>query len=419
MDPELKKELELLRTEMAKNAEALARIDKVEEAASAGTASVATLQRELEAVKVAAGEREKTILELQRQGSVQRLEQDPLRDKGVALRTFAAIVRQELARTLKVEVPAAFKAEADLVRGYTEQLARASLSFNAASGSYLIPTALDSTPLDTMEAVSPVLGMTDFVPGLPNVGTLNIPTIVGEPTLTFGRTNTDAAMTQTNAAFGSFAVTPKEAYIYFPVDNNLLEMAALPLGSLLLSLINRAVTRGMTKTLLLGDGSAAYGLITGIMNEATYVTSLTAGKKTFGDLTYAEAVKIKKAVMQSGRANGKWLLAMDVEGACGEEDRNGKAPFMTFDAAGNASLLRNPVVNDELLPDLSTAVQAGAAFGAFGDLKAMLVGLVGGIRIASDASYRFGYNQTAFRAVALMDIVRKPINTLRTIKAAA
>jgi HK97 family phage major capsid protein len=421
MDPELKKELDALKASIGKNVEALARLEKIEAAAQKSDADVKVLRADLDAVKASHEERAAAIRDLQRQGLVQRVEASPTQERRKAMQFLGAIARVELARAQGVAVPERFRApEESLLREYREQvLARTTLAFNAATGSYLVPTVLETTPIDTLEEVGDLLNFVEFVPGLPAAGTISIPTITGEPTLSFSRASSDTAMSQTDATFGLLSLTPKEAYIYFPVDNNLLEMSALGLGSLLLNLINRAVVRGIVKVAIKGDGTSAYGSMTGILNQAAgYCISLSSGKKSFADLSYLEAVRIKKAVLMRARNRGRWLLATDVEGACGEENRTGKAPFLTYDPDGSTRLLRSPVLNDELMPDLS-ADAADTAFGAFGDLATMIVGMVGGVRIASDSSYRFGYNQTAFRAVVMMDIGRKPVSTLVTVKSAA
>lgn len=422
MDPELKKELDNLRALMGKNTEAVARVDAIAAKAEKADADVKALRTELDTVKAAHDQREQAIKDLQQAARVQRAEADPLRTRRDAQAMLGMIVRQEMCRHLRQEVPAAFRAETDLVKAYREDMAaRATLAFNATPGSYLVPTLLDATPIDTLEEVSSLLGEVDYVPGLPMASTINIPTITGRPSLKPARASSDTKMTQSDAAFGTTSVSPKEAYVYFPVDNHFLEMAALPMGALLLRLLNEAIGQGIINWLLNGDGTASYNSILGLLNETndSYIYTLPAGKKTFSALDFDTCVAAKKKVLLRGRSRGKWLLAMDVEGAVASEDRTGKIPTISYAPDGSARILRNPVINDEGLPDLSTAIQAGKIFGAFGDLATYLVGMAGGIKIASDASYLFGNNQTAFRGVMLMDIVRKPVRTMVALKTAA
>jgi HK97 family phage major capsid protein len=419
MDPELKKLLDALRADLGKNVEAVARIDAIAKQAEQADANVKVLRAELDKVAARHDEREKTIKELQQAARVVRQEADPLRTRNESMSMLGMIIRQGLAAHMRSEVPAAFRHETDLVTAYrNDVLSRATLAFNAAPGSYLVPTMLETTPIDTLEEVSTLLGDVDYVPGLPMAGTINIPTITARPSLKPARASSDTKMTQSDAAFGTCAVSPKEAYVYFPVDNHFLNMAALPMGALLYRLLNEAVGEGIINWLLNADGTANYNSITGLLQEtdAKYIYTLPAGKVTFNALGFDECVAAKKKVLQRGRARGKWLLAMDVEGAVASEDRTGKVPAITYGPDGTSRILRNPVVNDEGLPDLSTADQKSKIFGAFGDLATYLVGMAGGIQIASSSDYLFGNNQTAFRGVMLMDIIRKPVKTLVALK---
>ena len=45
--------------------------------------------------------------------------------------------------------------------------------------------------------------------------------------------------------------------------------------------------------------------------------------------------------------------------------------------------------------------------------------MVGGLQIASDASVKFDKNQTAFRGTTIVDIKRKPVQTMVLLKTAA
>jgi len=64
-----------------------------------------------------------------------------------------------------------------------------------------------------------------------------------------------------------------------------------------------------------------------------------------------------------------------------------------------------------------SAVATG--FALYGDLATIMLAMVGGLQIASDASVKFDKNQTAFRATTIMDIKRKPVASLIVAKTAA
>lgn len=420
MNEELKKELDLLRADLAKNADALARITVLEAAIKKGEADVKSARDAMDELRRFDQERKDAITELRQKARTEMLAAGPQMARTQAVEMLGMLVRRDLCRRIGQAVPELFKHEDALVRTYeTDTLARATLSFAATPGSYLVPTVLEQAYIDTLAQVSPLMNEFDFVPGLPMAGTINIPTITGRPVLQHARANSDTKMTQSDATFGKVTLTPQEAYIYFPVDNNLLMMSALALGTILIDLLNQAVVQGLVNDALNADGTAAFNLIMGLLNETTadYIYTLPAGKVAFGDLTAKDLRAAKQKVQWQYWQRGKWLMNLDVQGIVEDLDRLGKVPVGRDMPDGSFAILRNQVVTEALMP--TTAVSApNSPFAMFGDLKAMLVGMAGGIRIASSTDYLFGNNQTAFRATMLMDMKRKPMKSLVLLKTA-
>lgn len=425
MDPEIKKALDEVKAAVGRNVEALARIDAIEAAAKTGVADLKLLRTELDAVKAAAVEREKTITEMQRNMRIVRQDADPIRRAHEATAMFGMIIRQELCRALRLEIPSAFAGEVELVRSYqADVLQRATLVSGATTGSYLVPTVTETQLIDTLEQVSDLLGEVEFIPGLPAASTINIPTLTGRPTLQPTRgtsaTASDTKMTQSDATFGRLQLTPAEAYIYFPVDNKLIQMSALSLGSLLMNVLNDAVGQGICDWLVNGDGTSTYNSITGILNEtdANYLQNLPAGKTAFANVTKEDLLKGMTRMLKRGRANGKWLLDLDVLGILQDIDRQGKTPLVKENANGEYLVYNRPCIIEPLMPDLADSGKSKGFLG-LGDLMTFIVGLIGGIQIAQSSDYLFGNNQTAFRAVLNMDIKRKPVKTFMLYKTPA
>jgi len=416
MDPKIKEALDALRAELGKNAEAIARVDAIEKSAKETGAKLETFRAEIDKIKEENKTREETIKDLQQKARTETLRHDPIKNRTEAFRMLGMIGRQLIARAKNMAIPAEFADEAKLVSDYQAQ--RASLSATAASGSYLVPTITESELIDTLEEVSDLLSRVDFIPGLPAAGTITIPTLVTRPTLQFARATVDTKMTASDPAFSYMTVSPAEAYVIFGVDNKLLTMSAIALGSLLNALLRDSVIEGICNALVNGDGTASYNSITGILKEATYVTSLASGKNAFGDLGKANLTAVKSEVLKRGRAKGSFLMSNDILGVIEDLDRTGKVPVVTYGQDGQPRILQNPVVIDEGMPDLIDSAAATGILG-FGDLAAYLVGLVGGIQIASSTDARFEYNQTCFRGLVNMDIKRKPVNIFRLLKTAA
>jgi HK97 family phage major capsid protein len=253
----------------------------------------------------------------------------------------------------------------------------------------------------------------DFIPGLP--GNVLIPTLTGRPSLKPTRASVDTAMTKSDPTFGQMSMSPNEAYIYFGVDNRLLQMSALNLGQLAMSLLRDGMIEGICNWLLVADGTATYNSITGILEEATYVTAMTAGHKSFGAVDNADLNKGLIALWKRGRANASFLMSLYVKSILEDVTRTGKITILGQDGL---TCKGRPIVIDEGMPDEADD-GAGKAIMGVGDLSTYVVGLVGGIQLAMSTERGFDVNQTMFRGVVNMDIKRKPVSTFTLLKTAA
>jgi HK97 family phage major capsid protein len=422
MDPELKKELESLRAALAKNVDAVARIDQLEQKIVAGETTFAAVRKELDQVKQVVDERDKAIRELKEQGRTRALEVDPLRRRGDALTMLGMIVRQEMARFARAELPAQFRGETELVRKYQEDvLSRATMTPMTGTGAYVVPTITETSIQDAVEEVSDLLGQVDMMTGLPAGGTFNFTYLATRPVMQPKRAGTDTAMTQSDPVFAQLQVSPQETYVFFPVDNKMFLMSAVALGGYFEGLCRAAMVDKLAYWLLRADGTAAYNSITGLLAETTadYVYALPNGKTAFGEVTAQDLSKAKAKLLKRGRGpRGRWLMDLEILDTLGDLDRTGKLPVVKEREDGSFSIKGNPVVIEEYMPGLDESA-AATGFAAVGDLATYLVAMVGGMRIASDASVKFDKNQTAFRGDVIVDIKRKPIKTLVLLKTAA
>lgn len=423
MDPELKKALEALRSEVgAKNVDALARIEAIEKAAQTGTESTKALRAELDVVKQTVAEREQVLRELRENARVIAMRRDPIQERHEALEMLGMIVRSELARAQNIEMPAAYRREVELVRAYREQvIARSTITPMSTTGSYLVPTVTDGQIQSAIEDVSELLGLVDFQPGLPPGGTFNFTFLSTRPSMQEKRSSSDTAMTASDPVFAQMAVSPAEMYVFFPVDNKMFQMSAASLGGFFEGLCRDAIIDKLAYWALRADGTSTYNSITGLLNEtnAAYIASLTAGHTSMGKLDATDLFKVKGKCLKRGRGpKGRWLMDLEVQGIIEGIDRTGKTPLVTYGQDGSARLLQNPLVNDEYMPD-TTEDGASKPCLLYGDLATLMVGMVGGIQVASDSSVRFDKNQTCFRGTVIADIKRKPVASLILGKTAA
>lgn len=421
MDPELKKALEELRGLAGKSVDAIARCDQIEARVAEGATSVKKALDEVALIRTFCEEREKAFKALVEETRTAALRRDPIHDRTEGLRMLGMIVRSEMARMNRMEIPASFRQEVDLVRAYREDLVRATLTPMSTTGSYMVPTITDQAIQSAVEEVSDFLGLCDFQAGLPAGGTFNYTFLSTRPTMQNKRASSDTAMTASDPVFAQLQLSPAETYVFFPVDNKMFLMSAVALGGYFEGLCRDAMIDKIAYWALRADGTASYNSLTGLLKEtaAAYCYSLPAGKTAFADLTDTDLNKIKAKCLKRGRgARGRWLCDLEVQGVIENLDRTGKVPVITYGQDGAPRCKQNLIVNDEYMPGLDESA-ADTGFILYGDLATLLIGMVGGIRVASDASVRFDKNQTCFRADTIMDIKRKPVATLILGKSAA
>jgi len=414
MDPELKKEFDAIRADIAGNAELVSRVDSIEQAAVERSESLTKIGAELEAVR---SDYEALKAEVEKAHKASRLvvqRAEGVQDREHGLVILAAQAREIICRATGATYPSRYASEQDLLRDFE----RATLEAGATGGSYLVPTVTSAEIVDTLEEVSELVSLTDFRVDLP--GNVDLPTLTGRPSLQHARASVDTAMTASDPTFGQLQVRPDEGYIYFGVDNRLLQMSPIALGSMMLELVRDGIVGGLANDLLNGDGTSTYNSITGFLNEATaaYLYTLGSGDTAFQSLAKADLTAILAKCLKRGRATGRWVMSLYILGLIQDMDRTGKAQVYKEDAQGNPMVLGRPVVIDEGMPDEGDSA-AATAFLGFGDLRTYLIGLVQGIQLAQSQHDRFAKNQTTFRGLINFDIKRKPVATFITAKTAA
>lgn len=419
MNEEILRELKALRDDFGKSQAAIAKIATLETLLTQRGEEVTKAMKDIEVLR---GELQKSKDEMTKVVREARLEvarKEGVVDREHALTVLGGVARQIISRKCGMEIPPRFEAEQKIVRDFMAQ--RATLEAGATTGSYLVPTITATEIISGLEEVSELISMTDFRPDLP--GNIDLPHLTQRPTLQHARATVDANMTKSDPAFGRVQMLPAEGYIYFGVDNRLLEMSSIALGSLMFELVREGITEGLANDLLNGDGTSTYNSITGLLNEtnADYVVTMANGKKSFTDITAQVLISAMSGCLKRARARGSFLMSEDTLGILGELNREGKVPVVTYSPDGTPLVFRRPVIIDEGMPDigLPTADQAGKAFIGFGDLKTFAVGLVNGIKLASSTDALFAANQTAFRGTINFDIKRKAAKTYKIIKTAA
>jgi len=149
MDPELKKVLDELKAEVGKHVDVAARIDKIEATVGTSAEEVKTARAEIETLRATVAERDQALKDLREQGRQQAMQRDPIARRDEARAMLGMIVRQELARANRTELPSQFREETELVRAWHNQvLARDTVTPMDTSGSYMVPTVTDRGELE-------------------------------------------------------------------------------------------------------------------------------------------------------------------------------------------------------------------------------------------------------------------------------
>lgn len=414
MDPKLQEMFDGLRTEIGKSAEAVQAVTAIQERVATGETNLKKAHDEIKIIRESYDAVQKEIESLKRETRVRAIARDGVTDRREGLALLGAQLRANLAHHLGLAIPERFAGEAEMVRDFQK---RSTLNAGATTGSYLVPTIVESEIMEAVEAVSPLVGMCDFQPGLP--GKMDLPTLATRPSLTYKRTTIDTDATASDPVIGRVQFAPDEGYIFFPVDNILLEMSAVQLGSYCQTLIRDGILDGLSYAILNADGTSTYNSLTGVLKETTagYISSLPGGKTAFSDVTKGDLTAAKAKALRKAQNIGVWLVGAYILGLIEDFDRTGKREVIT-DGPSGLRCLGNPVVVDAYMPTSSDSA-AATGFAVFGDLKTMFVGLVGGIKIAVSTEVLFKRNQTGFRGVINFDIKRKPFAGLITLKTAA
>lgn len=119
-------------------------------------------------------------------------------------------------------------------------------------------------------------------------------------------------------AFGKVLLDPEKMGLIVPWTTEVREEVGANLLNLIVTLIAEAFGKLEDQTFLYGDGTAAYGGITGLANTAgvnTYVLggAANSGANSFGALTYDHLIAARAAVPAPVRKMGTWILHPDSE----------------------------------------------------------------------------------------------------------
>jgi HK97 family phage major capsid protein len=170
-----------------------------------------------------------------------------------------------------------------------------------------------------------------------------------------------------------------------------------------------AFARALDQAMLLGDGTAAYGNITGILNQTTVVSApaLTAGHTTVATLDMYDWLSVDPALAaEYARKNARWILSGTVS-ASARAMRTGLGVNPIWERGATAeesTLCYYPYTFCQEMP-AAGSVGAGQPYGVFGDVRrAMMLGMLDNIAIDTSDQAMFLSDCTVVRGLAYADI---------------
>lgn len=413
---EILEQLKTVRADIGKeNAELGQRIDKITaEVAKTGETNAA-LRKELDAVKTRADEIEKSVADHRKSARLEAFRRQGIKDDGHARHVVGILIRDQFCHDVPkfADVIRRSAGELDDVKQFRATM----LESGAATGSNVVPTGLLLDLVDTLEASQDIVADAEIRVNLP--GNVDIPTIVSRPTFNHKRASKANALNKVAPGFGKISLRPEEGTIIFDIDNQLMAMSPMDLGTIFVRLMNEAQAGAYSYDIVKGDGTDTFNGITGFMNvtDVEDLFTLPAGKVAFQDIAYQDFWSIVAKVLARAAARGRWYMSRDILGIVAAiQTTNKQVPLLRFEG-GMRSLLERPIRLGEDFP-LATASAPSTPFMAFGDLSSYVVGVMGTPSISFSEHARHEYNQTQARLVSYFDIQRKHLKGMCAVKTA-
>jgi HK97 family phage major capsid protein len=186
--------------------------------------------------------------------------------------------------------------------------------------------------------------------------------------------------------------------------------------------ISYAIAHAFDNAVVNGDGTAAYGGITGILQDATIPTSTpVADHDTMTEIT-GQDISAVIGDLAAGYALGRagWGMSLSVlgflRGLRTSTDENAQPIFRSAEQASPPTIDGYQYTVSDVMPAKST-ITTDAKYAFFGDLAmSHLFGMMGSLEIATDQSVYFESDATAIRGLVAVDCEVADANALVVAK---
>lgn len=344
------------------------------------------------------------IMDLRRVGRVFRYKEDAER--------FGALVARSAWGKTKVYEDVVAKRTRDLADELVKQLDPGVTG----AGAELVANLFMADLLVQVEAVGTLFVLCDRVP-LQTIGQTTWPKLTGE--LTAHPLAASATIPETAPTFETVAMTPIKWGVFTPIPNEFFRNPTLldALGQRVGWLITRAIPYAADNALVNGDGTADYGNITGLLQDANITAIVPAAAATIAAYTGAEVGAVVAGITSDYVTDMRWMFSLssertwrNVRDTLGHPlyERGGNAEPNTVDGFPYTVCQRFPAAG---------SVSASTKWGAFGNLRlSHFFGMLGAIEIAQSEHVRFQQDVTCLRGIAYFDAALKDANAVVTMK---
>jgi len=284
------------------------------------------------------------------------------------------------------------------------------------SGAELLAHQYMADLIAHVEAVGVLFPQAHRVP-LSTLGTTSWPKLTGEVTATPLAVATQIA--ESTPTLGTVAMSPVKWGVLTPVPNEFFRDPTLlvQLGQLLGWLMTRAIAYAADDALVNGDGTATYGTIDGILNNANISAIPASAAATIAAYTGAQVGDVIAGVTKDYVDDPQWFMHLSSSRTLRNIRSTVGPPLYERGGNGEPNTIDNyPYSLCQRFP-AAAGVAGSTKWGAFGSLRlAYYFGMLGSVQVEQSPHARFESDQTVVRGIANFDAALKDGDALVTMQ---
>lgn len=246
-------------------------------------------------------------------------------------------------------------------------------------------------------------------------------------------TDEGAAKTSDDVQIGRVTLTLNKLATIVPMTDELIEDSEIDIVDFVTRRIAENISKKEDQAFFDGDGTAAFGGYTGVLQTAgVNNVDMDATNTAFTDITADDLINMQDATPQGAQAGAKYYMNRTIMSQVRKlQDTTGQYIYQSPSESGPATIWGKPVVLVEAMPAVAASA-ISTAFVLYGDLrKAATVGVRGGLRIklSQDATVRntadsadinlYVQDQTGLRVVERVGYVVVIATAVTTLTTAA